>query len=440
MESSYHPPPESPWWKERVSYSGMMLPLPELHYVVPVIAVISDTYEMSYFLRPYKSFPPPSNKDYELTSDGKNPALLRRTILRKPMEHIPENSGELLDEHRSKEPPKDTTNMKKHTFPNIRSEKLAKTIDWSRYDTVGETDVFGGSIYSAEEAMADFKKMINDGVHLEYCKVCKKSHIPPGPPITLADRDTCGAYLPEWFPKERFEKPRDTFRDTMSTINHLEGYEKDPTLVFDKYHHNADTKWAPLGRQHGGWWKCRIGSDAIEAELRCVPCHRRRTRQEFDQEQHDNRLHLMAKLNRLRDWVARHMKVVADRDKAIALTMIRDQFANGMTVFGLPPKEPVPPLRIPYDSDDDEGDWKMGPYGGQIPWKAKRNKAKKIVDESMRGSESPELKPIELYHDMSALDLNVLADESGLAIYEGGSAGQSSGSGSSASPRNTLLR
>lgn len=193
-ESFFPPPPGNPWWKERIAYSGMMLPLPEAHYIVPVIAVISDTYEMSYFPRPYKCFPPPSNKDYELTSDGKNPTLLHRTILRKPMEHIPENSGGFLDEYQGQEQPKDTANTNKHTFPNLCGERLARKIDWSRYNSVGDTDVFGGPIYTAEEARADFKKMINNGVHLEHCKICKKAHIPPGPPITLADRDTCGAY------------------------------------------------------------------------------------------------------------------------------------------------------------------------------------------------------------------------------------------------------
>ncbi|CZR62240.1 uncharacterized protein PAC_12137 [Phialocephala subalpina] len=434
MDSAFPPPPDTQWWKERIPFIGIMNPFPELHYLVPVREVIPETYEMSYFPRPYKAYPPPSNKHYTLTSEGKNPALLRRTILRKPMEHIPENSGGLLDVQRSQEQPKDTTDMKKNIYSTLRGERLADRIDWSRYNNNNEdTDVFGGPIYTAEEARADYKKMINEGAVLEFCKVCKRTHIPHGPPITLADRDTCGAYLPDWFPKERFEKPWDTYRETMSQIADLEDYKNDSKLVWDRHNHGADMKWAPLGGQNGGYWKCRQGSDAIEAELRCAICHRRRTPQEYEQEQQATRQRLMAKLQRLRDWVAHPTKIAADRDKGIALAMLRDQFHFGMTMLNPPPKEPVPPLRIPYDSDDGEGEgkWKMGPYGGQIPWKPKnyRNKAKMIVDESMRGSESPELRPTELHHDMSTLDLNALADERALGIYDGSNAGQSGGAG-----------
>lgn len=116
----------------------------------------------------------------------------------------------------------------------------------------------------------------------------------------------------------------------------------------------------------------------------------------------------------LNDWVDRQQKEVANRDKAIALAMLRLQLHQPMCMLTPPPKEPVPPIRVPYDSDDEEGDWRVGPYGGQVSWKerVKRNKAKNLEREDMRGSESAELRAMELHEDMSLLDLGVLGSVS----------------------------
>lgn len=129
----------------------------------------------------------------------------------------------------------------------------------------------------------------------------------------------------------------------------------------------------------------------------------------------------MDRLNTLKEWKDKQMQETADRDKAIALAMIRDQ-PTGMKFLTPPPAEPIPPLRIPYDSDDEEGDWTLGPYGGQIPWKGK-GKVEIVVEEDLRGSESPDLKPIELHLDMSVLNLNELAFGDGLNIYDGQAVG-----------------
>lgn len=118
---------------------------------------------------------------------------------------------------------------------------------------------------------------------------------------------------------------------------------------------------------------------------------------------------------------------MVDRDKAIALAMIRNG-PPAQSMLTPMPAEPVPPLRIPYDSSDDEGDWTTGPYGGQIPWTGRRKGKKPVIDENQRGSESPELRPMELHHDMSALDLDQLT--AGLDLQDEGSPVRSSAASS----------
>ena len=85
-----------------------------------------------------------------------------------------------------------------------RGELLADSINFNRSTWVMTSPGISGDLYPAKEQRADFIKYI-DGIEeekwgLDYCKLCKTKHIPPGPPITLEDRDTCGAYLPKWFP------------------------------------------------------------------------------------------------------------------------------------------------------------------------------------------------------------------------------------------------
>ena len=80
---------------------------------------------------------------------------------------------------------------------------LAQDIDFQRISRCGlwgeDTDVFGvENIYGPDEIREDFIKNIDDGATFEFCKVCGESHIPPGPPLTLQDRDTCSSYLPEY--------------------------------------------------------------------------------------------------------------------------------------------------------------------------------------------------------------------------------------------------
>lgn len=212
------------------------------------------------FAVPYKCFPPPSNKDYTLTTDGHNP-LFARTY-RPSSRHMSGYKVELRDQ--DLENADNTTTMSPR--PVLDAEEFANTIQWHKYNFNGGTCESNGPIYPADQARADFIKMINDGAQLELCTVCEKKHIIPGPPITLPDRDECGMFLPRWFPRERFTKPWVTYVELLNNIAMLESYENNPKAIWDKQLHDADRKWASIGREEGGWWTCRRGSDASRAE------------------------------------------------------------------------------------------------------------------------------------------------------------------------------
>jgi len=82
-------------------------------------------------------------------------------------------------------------------------QALAQEIDFHRISRRSlwgdDTDVFDiEHIYGPEEMREDFVNNIDSGAASEYCKICGENHIPPGPPFTLPDRDTCGSYLPEY--------------------------------------------------------------------------------------------------------------------------------------------------------------------------------------------------------------------------------------------------
>lgn len=191
-----------------------------------------------------------------------------------------------------------------------RGELEADKIDFDRSSWVMTTPGVSGNLYSGEEQRADYIKSI-DSIEedkwelygLEYCKVCKEKHIPPGPPITLEDRDTCGAYLPEWFPLDelvsksksfkicerlliagfsRFDKPWHSYTKMMNEMVRLEeilqgyGHKPNPDEPFwDFQFHEYSSKWRTIGKR-GGWWKCRDGEDATDVERECRICHSER--------------------------------------------------------------------------------------------------------------------------------------------------------------------
>jgi hypothetical protein len=132
-----------------------------------------------------------------------------------------------------------------------------------------------GMIYDADEQREDFIKNIDSGAEFEFCKKCQKKHIPPGGPITLQDRDTCGSYLPEWFNTEGVEQPWAAFRQIWNEIIILDEMEMgfnhrpDPSKpMWDLEFHEKHPKWREIGRREG-WWKCRSGLNASAVEKQC---------------------------------------------------------------------------------------------------------------------------------------------------------------------------
>jgi hypothetical protein len=85
--------------------------------------------------------------------------------------------------------------------------------------------------------------------------------------------------------------------------------------IWDKEYHEPDNKWKALGYSASeGWWKCRSGPGATDAELRCVVCHRNRTVAQDDLTQ---RL-LATKKNALVEWTHRHLRQLGVDDRPSA--------------------------------------------------------------------------------------------------------------------------
>jgi hypothetical protein len=246
----------------------------------------------------FRTYPPPGNAHYELTSDARfptsmrksykrfvpSPAVSNRLIPKVDPEFVPEpliqdkttgntqNSGLMINEVPTR-PHRDKDGL-------TVGEKLANTINWDRPTWVITAPGVSGNIYPPAEMRDDFINNINSGAKMLYCKKCKKNHIPPGPPITLQDRDTCYALLPEWFPTERVEKPWDAFTQLFNEIIVLDEmsmgftHRPDPSKPeWNSEFHDRHPKWGQIGRREG-WWKCRSGPDADPVERTCKLCHR----------------------------------------------------------------------------------------------------------------------------------------------------------------------
>lgn len=159
---------------------------------------------------------------------------------------------------------------------------------------------------------------------LEFCTKCQKRHIKQGPPVTLDDRDTCRSMLPDWFPKERFERPWDVFTDLINRYvkasQMLEGTEDNPEtkVPWNKEYHDPSPEWKEVGR-FGGWWKCRIQGEEGESEVpiiekNCQLCHRRKAANDRLLEKRVETP--MEKMQSIEDWIGKYMKEEMVRDRA----------------------------------------------------------------------------------------------------------------------------
>jgi hypothetical protein len=160
-----------------------------------------------------RQYPPPSNADYDLTSDGRHPKY--RANFKPSLDEAAIVKESIKQQHAEEESHRTDTTTE-NSEGRKTGEDLAKDINFNRPTWITTTPGSSGVIYPANEQRQDFIDNINAGAELEYCMKCKKKHIPPGSPITLQDRDTCGAYLPDWFPAKSVDKPWDTFTSLLN--------------------------------------------------------------------------------------------------------------------------------------------------------------------------------------------------------------------------------
>jgi hypothetical protein len=167
----------------------------------------------------------------------------------------------------------------------------------------------------------------------EFCNKCQKRHIEQGAPIFLDDRDTCRSMLPDWFPKDRFDRPWDAFINLnnkyVRLCHMMEGTEKDeePDPQWQKEYHDSTPEWRAVGR-HGGWWKCRIGSEesnpgVLAVERNCQVCHKRRANMANRPLVATETLAEQKKV--IDDWIQKYMKKEMVKDRAYVLARIETE-------------------------------------------------------------------------------------------------------------------
>ncbi|KAE9363720.1 hypothetical protein N431DRAFT_117462 [Stipitochalara longipes BDJ] len=292
-------------------------------------------------LRP--CFPPPTNESYYLTTEGHDPKFLRdkaRVITTMPSRrkltgivNTIKPSGKLVEvaenhaRHRNSLSDTSTPNRSREgtaTSPEPFTEGYKPAV----IDDYAKTSVQGGPLRrdGPHLLIPPVKQGTMAEPILDYCKKCGKNHIPPGSPITLPDRDTCGAYLPDWFPSHNYKQPWDNFRGLYNKIVLCEEAERgfrhsavrqSPQTIWDKEYHDEHPKWAVIGRRMG-WWKCGTGT---EVERSCGLCHKPKPAEEtaIDPE---NAGTVRDQRKYLEKWVEDHMKAIGLNDKAFAEEMI----------------------------------------------------------------------------------------------------------------------
>lgn len=179
---------------------------------------------------PFKMFPPLSNLDYALTSDGHDPKFIHRAELTgstflarnvvqetlfQPQPQVRfDHKGQIVDVPAlpvlAPLPPlppalllpipplvaiAPATVHLSNDGTHDGGHAHANTLAW----THSLPDQPSGDI----EAPLD-EELPADDERLMHCRKCNKKHIPPGSIIDLHIRDRCGAYLPDWFPAEQF--------------------------------------------------------------------------------------------------------------------------------------------------------------------------------------------------------------------------------------------
>ena len=100
-----------------------------------------------------------------------------------------------------------------------------------------------------------------------------------------------------------------------------------------KHYHEPDEKWRPIGRAHGGWWKCRSRKDGNDdvplREHTCKECHRPDSPQKI--KQHKAHLEEKEKYLRMKDVIPQAVKNLVKaqmaKDRAFVRAMLKSQGA-----------------------------------------------------------------------------------------------------------------
>ncbi|KAM3077161.1 hypothetical protein ACMFMG_003373 [Clarireedia jacksonii] len=213
------------------------------------------------------------------------------------------------------------------------AEAIADAIDFDRKSWEDHIPGASGPFYPAEEQRADFIKALNQGVPIEYCQICKQIHIPPGSPITLPDRDTCGAHLPGWFPSEGMTRPWVYLSDMLNEYVRLseieQGYTHLPNPdkpIWNFEFHDDNEKWKEIGRYKGkgGWWKCRNGENATAAEKSCKVCHTdEATARDWEMRARKGDMTAAGRKVHIENWIDNLVAEAGKHEKQIASAMIR---------------------------------------------------------------------------------------------------------------------
>jgi len=240
------------------------------------------------------AFPPPPNAAYYLDSLGRAPKgdkqqwrgskevdeshLLKSQLSHMRKEHSEEDQLHHMDE----------LHLGDHTIQSQESKgkALADTVNFSRPAWITRLPELPGgqTFYPPSQQKADFIKAIDSGEPLIYCTKCSEAHIPPGPTLTLEDRDTCGSMLPGWFPASRFRTPWGVFTNMLNQLaecvedlRYLDSKEDPDKPPWDMEWHSFNPQWEELGRPAEGWWKCKSGMAAPVRERYCKLCHEKKT-------------------------------------------------------------------------------------------------------------------------------------------------------------------
>lgn len=153
-----------------------------------------------------------------------------------------------------------------------------------------DSEIWGGRIFPWDRLHRgeDLLEAVQIPEELEYCYKCGERHIEKGPLHTLNVRDTCGAYLPDYWPKHLY--PTDSMKAFVERVNatlaleraskdlpqneEMDGIGIEKVKAWDHQYHEKSDEWRAVGR-HGGFWTCRLGSEdpnVPDIEKNCSVC------------------------------------------------------------------------------------------------------------------------------------------------------------------------